>query len=107
MTIEANTISNAERGGLPNIVQKNAKSKRGRSISKLLAHQQHMRPHVAFGVEFRRLLDPLERFHLPQNVNQETRLIQQFKTPPRTPFRQNADELIAHSFRRSLADGWS
>ena len=77
---------------------------RHRRVLQLVEHDERVRPHIAFRVVLRRLLDALQRRNLRQNHFQQSRFIQQLETASRPALAENAADLVANPLDRDLVD---
>jgi hypothetical protein len=67
------------RGRLADIVQQRAQRQRGVGWSQFFEQQQGVRPDVALGMEFGRLLDALHGGHFGQKHGQQAAFVEQFE----------------------------
>lgn len=63
-----------------------------------------MRPHITFGMKFRRLFHPMQPINLRQNLLQQPGPIQQLKCEPCMALRKHARQLIPHALIAHLAN---
>ena len=63
-----------------------------------------MDPDVAFGMELRRLLDTFHALDFQKQFVQQATLVEQLETAASPAFGEDADEFVAHAFRRNAMD---
>ncbi len=63
-----------------------------------------MNPYIALRVEFRRLFDALHSGNFRQDLAEKACLVQEFKSSPSRPFREQLGKFIAYALRRNLLD---
>src|SRR5579863_977836 len=83
-------------GGLPTSCSRTP-GRRGSVAPEAVEHHQRVRPHVALGMKLRRLRHALHGFHLGQHLLEESRLVEQFESPPRVAFGEDLDDLVAEA----------
>ena len=107
VAVESYSLRHAEGAGLPHVMQQHAQGEfRGR-LPQSVEHEERVRPDIALGMVFRRLLYALHGLDLWKNLVQQTGLVQQFHASPRAALRQDANQFIPHAFRRYARDGGS
>ena len=101
--VEADAIGHAKCRRLAHVVQQRAPGQGERAARlQLLQQQQRVHPHVAFGMELRRLFDALHAHDFGQHLDQQIGLVEQFKGPSRAALGQHLGQLVAHPL---AADG--
>ena len=84
--------------GLANVVQQDAPGEGRRGAGgQLIEHQQGVRPHVAFGMELRRLLDALHARDFRQELRKKLRFVEQLKGAARGAFSEKFGQLVSNA----------
>ncbi len=104
MAVEADAVGgDAEGGRLADVVQQRAPGERERAAGlKLVKQQQRVDPHIALGMELRRLCDALHARDFGQNFCEQAGFIEQFEGAAGMAFGEHFGQFVAHAL---AADG--
>ncbi len=109
VAVEADAVGavsrGAEGGWLADVVQQRAPSQRGRTPGlELLEHQHGVRPHVALGVELRRLADAMQPDGLGQHLGEQAGGVQKLEGIAGVALGEHLRDLVADALGGDLMD---